>query len=146
VRDVVGRAIRENAAEWVPLLGDDEVAARSRPDRWSLLEYACHVRDVLGVFDGRLTLMLADDAPVFENWDQDATALADRYELQDPATVAREIVEAADTLAARYDAVHRPEWARSGTRSDGSRFTVETLAIYGLHDPIHHLWDVTDGR
>jgi hypothetical protein len=27
-------------------------------------------------------------------------------------------------------------------RSDGSRFTVESLARYSIHDPVHHLADV----
>jgi hypothetical protein len=143
VRDDVGRAIRENAAAWGPLLVDATAGARPRPDKWSALEYACHVRDVLGIFDRRLVLMLAEDDPAFENWDQDATAVAGHYDRQDPEVVARHIVDAADTLASRYDAVDGVQWARSGTRSDGSHFTVETLALYGLHDPIHHLWDVT---
>lgn len=145
-RDDVGAAIRQNAAAWTPLLDTSGVAMRPRPDTWSLLEYACHVRDVLGVFDGRLVLMLSEDDPSFENWDQDATALASRYELQVPSVVAGEIVASADTLATHYDAVSGAQWSRPGTRSNGSRFTVETLAIYGLHDPVHHLWDVTASK
>jgi hypothetical protein len=90
--------------------------------------------------------MLGEEGPTFENWDQDETALADRYEHQDPSTVGGQIFAAADTLAARYDSVTGAQWARTGTRSDGSHFTVETLATYGLHDPIHHLWDVTADR
>lgn len=89
-------------------------------------------------------LMLAEDVPTFENWDQDEASRADRYDLQNPSAVAPEIMTAAATLADRYDSVTGPQWTRSGTRSNGSRFTVETLAIYGLHDPIHHLWDVTE--
>jgi hypothetical protein len=142
-RDDVGRAIRENAASWAPLLRSSEATRRIRPDRWSVLEYACHVRDVLRVFDGRLMRMLSEDGPTFENWDQNETATFERYDRQDPSTVSPEIVAAADTLAARYESVTGAAWNRPGTRSNGSRFTVETLAIYGLHDPIHHLWDVT---
>ncbi len=41
-------------------------------------------RDVFVVFDQRLALMLAEDDPLFASWDQDATALESRYELQDP--------------------------------------------------------------
>ena len=127
------------------MLQRNDVAGRPRSDKWSGLEYACHVRDVLRVFDGRLLLMLTEQGPLFENWDQDETALADRYDLQDPAVVAAELVAAADVLADRYESVTESQWTRPGTRSNGSQFTVETLAIYGLHDPIHHLWDVTVG-
>ncbi|HEV3213595.1 MAG TPA: hypothetical protein VGZ03_09395 [Acidimicrobiales bacterium] len=101
------------------------------------------MRDVLTIFEYRLSLMLSQEDPAFENWDQDETAVADDYNSQDPLTVAGDLACAATVLAAHYDAVPATDWGRSGTRSNGSRFTVESLAIYGLHDPIHHLWDVT---
>ncbi|MFM7891632.1 MAG: hypothetical protein ACKO8V_07035 [Actinomycetota bacterium] len=34
------------------------------------------------------------------------------------------------------------QWQRCGFRSDGSVFTIKTIAQYLLHDPVHHLWDV----
>ena len=142
-RGAIARAIRGNATEWLPLLGRADAIRRPRPDKWSCLEYACHVRDVLRIFDLRLSLMLTADDPTFENWDQNETALLDRYDQQEPSIVGSEVVDVADQLAARYESVTGMQWSRAGTRSNGSRFTVETLGIYGLHDPIHHLWDVT---
>ncbi len=47
----------------------------------------CHVRDVFRIFDTRLALMLAEDDPEFENWDQDATAIQDDYAGQEAFTV-----------------------------------------------------------
>jgi hypothetical protein len=38
------------------------------------------------------------------------------------------------------------QWQRTGNRSDGARFTVETFARYFAHDPVHHLYDVTGRR
>jgi len=35
--------------------------------------------------------MLSEDDPLFENWDQDASAVADAYEHQVPATVIDEL-------------------------------------------------------
>jgi len=46
-------------------------------------------------------------------------------------------------LADAFDAVPDDAWRRTGTRSDGARFTIETFATYLVHDPTHHLWDVT---
>jgi hypothetical protein len=34
------------------------------------------------------------------------------------------------------------QWARTGRRSDGAAFTVESFARYFVHDPVHHLHDV----
>ena len=66
----------------------------------------------------------------------------ERYDEQDPTTVATELVEAADVLAARFDGVAGVQWHRTSERSDGSVFTVDSFARYLLHDPIHHLRDV----
>lgn len=109
---------------------------------WSPLEYGCHVRDVFRLFDERLTLMMSDDDPLFANWDQDATAVADDYASQDAQVVAAQLAEAAAVLADRFDAVAADDWGRRGVRSDGSAFTVDSLGRYLMHDPVHHLWDV----
>src|SRR5687767_13599113 len=71
--------IRSNAAVWQDVLGGDAVRTRPVENVWSPLEYACHVRDVMGLFDERLQLMLEHDNPLYANWDQDATAVAERY-------------------------------------------------------------------
>jgi hypothetical protein len=109
---------------------------------WSPLEYGCHVRDVFRKFDERLQLMLTEVDPHFENWDQDKTALEDDYPSQAPADVAAALKEAAESVARHFDAVTSDQWGRRGFRSDGSAFTVESIARYLMHDPVHHLWDV----
>lgn len=136
--------LRENAAAWQRVLtGDDDVRVRPREDRWSTLEYACHVRDVCRLYDERLQLMLTEDGPHYPNWDQDATAVEDRYNEQDPRAVAAEFEDAAGRLADRFGQVRGPQWERTGFRSDGAEFTVDSFARYFIHDPIHHLYDVT---
>ena len=140
----VGRLIEENALAWEHL-GDAGAIRPGRPDerRWSTLEYACHVRDVFSRYDERIALMLRCNDPLFPNWDQDATATAEAYESQDPRRVVRDLTDAAAALAARLDAVAPHEWERTGRRSDGARFTVGSIARYMIHDPIHHLWDIS---
>lgn len=140
-RDVAGR-IRENAAAWPAVLGRADV--RERPDdaTWSPLEYAAHVRDVFRIYDRRFRLMLAEDGPSFPDWDQDATAIEDDYASQDPRVVADELVAASEVVARTIEDVPDEALGRTGLRSDGSHFTVETLALYFVHDPEHHLHDV----
>ncbi len=146
-REQVGEMLRSNAADWHRLLASaTDAARRPRPEKWSLLEYACHVRDVFRLYDERLQLMLAEDGPHFQNWDQDQTAVDQRYGEQDPGKVRDEIAAAAGPLADRFDSVSGDQWSRTGSRSDGADFTVESFARYFIHDPIHHLWDVGSGR
>ncbi len=141
-REQVGDMIRNAAAQWPPLLQHDHVATRPSNDRWSALEYACHVRDVFRLYDERLLLMLTQDDPLFPNWDQDTAAIERRYAEQDPAQIAGELSEAGARLADRFDSVAGPGWERTGRRSDGATFTVETLARYMIHDAVHHIYDV----
>ena len=139
--EVAGRT-PDLADRWVHVLSRPDVAERPSPTVWSPLEYACHVRDVFRVFAGRVRLMLAEDGPDFENWDQDATAVAERYGEQDPARVADELRQAAADVSAAFAGVPDDAWSRTGVRSNGSVFTVETLGQYFLHDVVHHLVDV----
>ena len=50
------------------------------------------------VFQGRLDQMLAEDDPTFANWDQDQTAIDERYREQDPEVVAAELEAAAQSF------------------------------------------------
>jgi hypothetical protein len=134
--------LRDNAARWPAVCARADVRIRPQPQVWSPLEYACHVRDVCRVFAARLDLMRTQDDPAFENWDQDAAAVADAYAAQNPAMVSVELSVAAEVAAGLFEAVGQEEWQRTGRRSNGSVFTIETLGQYFLHDLTHHLHDV----
>lgn len=142
----VAQRIRADADDWVARLRRTDVGVRPRPTVWSTLEYGCHIRDVHRIFEHRVQLMLTEDVPLFPNWDQDETARADGYGSQDPATVAEELYDAASVVAATYDSVPADAWPRRGLRSNGSEFTIATIAVYHLHDIVHHSWDVTGCR
>lgn len=141
----VADLIRENAARWLSVLQApaEELRNRHRADRWSNLEYAAHVRDVSRLYLERLRMMLDLDDPLYPNWDQDATAVADRYSEEDPGVVSVELTSATNELADAFDGLTNDQWSRPGRRSDGASFTVDTFARYMVHDPIHHLWDVS---
>jgi hypothetical protein len=145
-KEVDGPSVAERipalTVPWQAVLARPDAAVRPSPTTWSPLEYACHVRDVCRVFTERVDWMLRREGPQFPNWDQDAAAITGRYHLQDPATVAREVREAADDVSAAFAAVEGEQWLRTGLRSNGSEFTIETLGQYFLHDLAHHLVDV----
>jgi hypothetical protein len=146
-REAIAGMIRVNAASWQGLLaGPGDLRRRPSPGVWSALEYACHVCDVLWLYDERLRLMLKLDRPRYPNWDQDATAVADRYADQDPVIVVAGLREAADVIATRFEGVSGDQWPRIGSRSDGAVFTIESFARYLIHDLVHHLYDVTGVR
>ena len=132
------------AEEWVQILrSSPAVTERPEPAVWSPLEYGAHVRDVFKLFDSRLALLMSEDHPRFASWDQNETAIRERYGEQDPEVVAEELEAAALAMVRRIRAMTPAELERTGVRSNGDEFKVETLLQYFLHDIIHHLWDVT---
>ena len=142
VREDVAEMLRANVEAWLRVLGEPDASIRPSDDRWSMLEYACHVRAVFRIYDQRLARMLLEEDPLFANWDQDTTAVEDRYASQDPVVVAAELAVAGEAIAGGFGAIEGAQWARVGRRSDGATFTIESFARYFVHDPIHHLYDV----
>ncbi|MEV0298692.1 DinB family protein [Nocardia sp. NPDC050710] len=155
---------REYAARLSATLARPGAVARPDDATWSPLEYAAHVRDVCRIFAYRTAVAARTEAvdprvpafdprgidaadapdgvPTFSNWDQDETAVADRYAEQDPATVAAELDAAAEIVAQAIESVPAADRGFRVRRSDGSVFTVESLARYFVHDVIHHVHDV----
>jgi DinB superfamily len=139
----IASAIDDNAASWPAVLGRPGVRLRPNESTWSALEYAAHVRDVMRVYRLRLALMVETDDPLYPNWDQDETAVADAYNEQDPGVVATEIADIAAELASAFAALSPAQWQRVGRRSDGAGFTVSSMAKYMTHDLVHHRFDVS---
>ncbi|MGI3784034.1 MAG: DinB family protein [Janthinobacterium lividum] len=143
-REQLGERFFVAAEEWVQILRESPaVEARPAPTTWAPLEYGAHVRDLLGLTVQRVELMLTSDSAAFANWDQDETARTGRYAEQDPEQVAVDLEANAQRLVGLIAEIEAGAWGRTGTRSNGSTFTVTTLLQYVLHDVVHHLWDVT---
>jgi len=140
----IAPAILDNAQSWPAVLARPTVRDRPNDSTWSPLEYAAHVRDVLAVYRERLRLMLETDDPLYPNWDQDETAVADRYNEQDPAAVGVQLGANAEDLAAALAGLDSEQWQRAGRRSDGASFTVSSMVKYMTHDLVHHRSDVTE--
>lgn len=137
-------AVRGLAMRWPTIIAKHPApTARPNESTWAPIEYACHVRDVFRLYEYRLCLMLTHDDPTFPNWDQDETALSDNYLAQDSDVVCGELRHAGLSLGAAFDRVGPNDWPRTGQRSDNKSFTIETFAVYMVHDPWHHLWDVS---
>lgn len=136
----VPSTLAEAAATWQTVLTRADATERRSPDRWSDVEYAAHMRDVLDEFRRRTERMLAETDPTLDNFDGDAVAVDSDYAHQIPAEVALRV--AAESYARLLSQVSGEEWDRRGFRSDGHAFTVASLTFYGLHEVRHHLGDV----
>ena len=83
--EAVPDLVRANARTWRRFLDDGVIRpGRPYPSTWSPLEYACHVRDVYERYSDRIAIMLAEQDPLFANWDQDVSATEGHYDTQIP--------------------------------------------------------------
>ena len=111
---------------------------------WSILEYCCHLRDVLRVQRGRIDLALVEDEPRFASMRREERVVEERYNEQDPATVAREIAIAGDELASLLESLDEARWNRTGVYNYPTTEvrTVEWIARNTIHECVHHLLDI----
>jgi len=120
---------------------DTVLRTRPEPDHWSALEYACHIRDVLGLYDGRIQRVIDEDKPSFGPMGRDQMAVDARYNEQDPSAVAEELDKAGAALAERLRAVPANAWHWVGMR-EGEEMSIDWMARNVKHEIDHHLLDV----
>ncbi len=129
------------------LKGEDlDAILRAHPldGTWSALEYACHVRDVFAVQRARLTRARVEDGFTPEPMRRDERVIEERYNEQDPVTVAGDLAANADTLAADVEALSESEWSRTMTYvyPEPAERTLTWVVQHTVHEGEHHLLDV----
>ncbi len=117
--------------------------AHPRPASWSMLEYGCHVRDVLGFQRERVMRALAEDVPLFPSMRRDERAVEEHYNDQDPTAVASELDGRARDLVATLGTLDEQGWLRRGVYPWPTREvrTVEWIGQRTVHELAHHLFD-----
>ncbi len=121
-----------------------DVLSRREPGRWSPLEYACHVRDMLLVQRERLLAARRLDRPVCVPMGRDERVELDGYAEQDPGDVARQLYDAAQLFANDLDRLRGDDWDRTViyTYPDRAERSLRWVAIHTVHEMRHHLRDV----
>jgi hypothetical protein len=111
---------------------------------WSILEYCCHLRDVLRVQRERVQLALEQETPTFRSMRREERVSEERYNDQDPRQVAIEIVKAADDLSMLLESLDEAGWGRTGVYNYPTRQvrTVEWIGRHTIHECVHHLLDI----
>jgi hypothetical protein len=133
------------AGEVGAVLRDDHVDRRARPaaDTWSVLEYGCHLRDVLLVQRERVLDARRVEAPSFRPMGRDERVDHDGYAEQDPVAVARQLEDAAAMFANVLDRLG-PDWDRTLVYNYPVRAerSLRWVAVHTVHETRHHALDV----
>lgn len=145
-REELAPTIRSFGPAYADVLSgpDDKVRAHPFDGVWSVLEYACHMRDVLRTQRGRIALALREDVPAFVPMGRDELVVQDRYNEQDPANVAAELTDVANALAEALDALDDDGWNRTGIYNwpVKAERTLDWIARNTVHEGKHHLMDI----
>jgi len=122
-----------------------DVRQRPRPETWSALEYACHVRDVFRIQLERLELALRVDQPTFASMGRDELPVSRRYNEQEPRLVLEELAGAAEALAAAFGGLTTAQLGRTGAYPWGEETVVRPMRWLGrhsVHEGVHHAMDI----
>jgi S-DNA-T family DNA segregation ATPase FtsK/SpoIIIE len=149
----VPSAIRSLASRYATrLLAEDEriddlTRMRPRPDVWSALEYACHLRDVVLVQRERLYLALVEDCPSFKPMYREQRTVLGHHNQQDRARVAAEIGLATSLLASDFGSLDEEQWMRRCIYNypEPAEVTLLWLGQHTVHEGEHHLRDIDAG-
>ncbi len=124
----------------------DAARLRVRPEAetWSVLEYGCHLRDVLLAQRERVLRARREELPEFEPMGRDERVEHDGYASQDPSDVARQLDDAAQMFANDLSRLDRDGWERRAIYSYPVRTerTMRWVAVHTLHEVRHHTRDI----
>jgi hypothetical protein len=117
----------------------DEVLRRKPvPEKWSMLEIACHLRDVERLFLERYAKMANHDRPALRMINQDELAVALKYNQDEPAAAIRKFQALRAETVALLSALAHQSWQRIGLHPKRGEFSIDAqVGIHVNHDANH---------
>ena len=144
----VAPRIRAGVEMLVRLLRNAPDVATTRPtaERWSMLEYGAHVRDVMLVLRDRFVVGVVTDNPGFTPMYRDERVELGMYAGEEPVALATELEVAAALIARMVEALSPKQLDRTcqyGYPGPSTR-TLRWMAAQAVHEIEHHLGDVEE--
>lgn len=139
------RATTVAIAERIARAGD-LADRRPAPDRWSVLEYAAHVRDVVTNVRDRIVQTLVEDDPSYAMLWRDHRVDLGLYAGDDPAEVGAEVIAAGSLFARTFERIDPGLLGRTGVYAYPVAVarSVLWIAAQVLHECRHHLADIDE--
>lgn len=124
-------------AEALLKITTDELDARPAPGKWSVREIVHHLGDSEMTAAVRLRLLLAQDRPVIQGYDQDEFARRLHYDRAHETSL--ELFRyARESTAELLERLSAADWKREGTHTEIGPYGVEKwLEIYAAHAHKH---------
>ncbi len=117
---------------------EETLRRRGADGKWSMIENACHLRDIERVYAERFTRIAFTEAPALWMLDNDRTASLRKYGEDDPARVAKEWKRLRGETLLLLRALPDAAWQRRGRHPTRGEKTIEELAlVLAGHDESH---------
>lgn len=130
------------------LNGLDEETLRWRPipNKWSLKEIMCHLRDMeREAYLWRYQKILTEENPSLPNVDQDRLAVERDYVNQDAQAALAEFKKLREETIRTLDGVPVEAWLRSGSHETDGPMTIEQLVLRQIKgNDLNHLVQMKD--
>lgn len=108
------------------------------PEKWSMLEIACHLRDVERLFVERYGKMASLDRPALRMMNQDELAVRLKYNEDDPAAALRDFRRLREETVHLLGALPHQTWQRIGLHPKRGEFSIAAnVEMHVNHDANH---------
>jgi hypothetical protein len=133
-------------AEATQGLSDEALRRQPAPGKWSIIEHACHLRDVERIYTERYTKTAHSERPGFWMMDNDAVAQKLRYREADLASVQREFKRLRSDSVSLLRALPHGSWQRTGLHPKRGELTLEAMAELAADHTESHLARIRELR
>lgn len=125
-----------------------DVRIRAMPGRWSRLEYACHIRDVLLIQRERVLKALRGHGSEPLPMGRDERVSDDGYNEQDPRDVAVQLEQSSILFVGLLGRLTEADWDLEIAYAfpESSMRSARWVAVHTAHEVVHHLHDMRVSR
>lgn len=126
----------------------DEASVRPEPERWSSVEYAAHVRDVLLTMRERLVVGLVEDKPSFTPMYRDHRVSLGLYRRDHEATLSDDLPASAEMFTRLLGCIAPADLNREVVypSPEPRHRTLLWVAQQTLHEVEHHAGDIEQNQ
>jgi uncharacterized damage-inducible protein DinB len=119
-------------------VSDEALRRKPAPEKWSMLEILCHLRDVEFLFVERYGKIANHDRPQLRMINQDELATKLKYNEDDPLAVLREFQALRVQTVLVLSALAQQGWERVGLHPKRGEFSIAAHAVMHVaHDANH---------
>ena len=140
------RSLPNELQDLIGDLDEDTLRWRPIPDKWSIKEIMCHLRDMeREAYLARYQRMLGEENPFLPNVDQNRIAYESDYINQDAKAALAEFKQLREETIRTLDAATAENWSRGGTHETDGPMTIEQLVVRQIKgNDLNHLVQMKD--